>query len=102
MSLELLAKQRPQVARALYKLKGEVFKSGALTVREKELIAVALSCFIRCEICLQFHADRAKEAGASKDDLREAMDIALYLGGPSALIWSPIIDEIVSDEEAEE
>ncbi|HUV24241.1 MAG TPA: carboxymuconolactone decarboxylase family protein [Methanomassiliicoccales archaeon] len=102
MSLALLAKQRPPVARALYKLKNEVFKSGALTVREKELIAVALSCLIRCETCLQFHADRAKEAGASKDDLREAMDVALYLGGPSALIWSPIIDEILSDDGAED
>jgi AhpD family alkylhydroperoxidase len=102
MSLALLAKQRPPVARALYKLKNEVFRSGALSVREKELIAVALSCLIKCETCLRFHSDRAKEAGATKEQLREAMDIALYLAGPSILIWSPTIDEIVSDGEIEE
>lgn len=102
MSLALLAKQRPPVARALYKLKNEVFRSGALSVMEKELIAVALSCLIKCETCLTFHSDRAKEAGATKEQLREAMDVALYLAGPSTLIWSPTIDEIVSDDEPEE
>ena len=98
MSLALMAKQRPPVARALYKLKNEVFKSGALSVKEKELIAVAISCIIKCEICLKFHADRAKEAGATSEELREAMDVALYLTGPSSLIWSPVIDEIVLGE----
>jgi AhpD family alkylhydroperoxidase len=98
MSLALLAKQKPPVARALYKFKNEVFRSGALSVREKELIAVALSCIMKCETCLQFHADRAKEAGATKEELREALDVTLYLAGPSTLIWSPVIDEIVQDD----
>jgi hypothetical protein len=44
MSLELLAKQEPKIIQALYRLKSEVFKDGALTTKEKELIATALSC----------------------------------------------------------
>lgn len=98
MSLALLAKQRPAVARALYRLKNEVFKSGALSVREKELIAVALSCVLKCETCVEFHAERAKEAGATNEELREALDVALYMAGPTTLIWSPAVDRIIEGD----
>jgi len=95
MSLALLAKQDPPVVRALYKLKNEVFKDGALTRREKELIAVAISCCQRCETCLEVHSDLAIEEGATREQLREAMTVAMYLAGPSTMIWSPLIDEII-------
>jgi len=101
MSLELLAEQRPSVARALYKYKNEIFKPGALTVREKELIAVALSCLLRCETCLEFHADRAMEAGATKEDLRETLDVTMYMTGPSTLMWSSAIENLVQDDSDE-
>ena len=101
MSLELLAEQRPSVARALYKYKKEIFKPGALTVREKELIAVALSCLLRCETCLEFHADMAMEAGATKEDLRETLDVTMYMTGPSTLMWSSAIEKVVQDDSDE-
>jgi len=101
MSLELLAEQRPSVARALYKYKNEIFKPGALTVREKELIAVALSCLLRCEACLEFHADMAMEAGATKEDLRETLDVTMYMTGPSTLMWSSAIENVVQDDSDE-
>jgi AhpD family alkylhydroperoxidase len=95
MSLELLAKQEPSVIQALYRLKNEVFRDGALSTKEKELIATALSCMLKCDICLEVHAQKAKEAGATKDELREAMTVAMYMAGPSAVIWTPKIDEII-------
>ncbi|MDD1765544.1 MAG: carboxymuconolactone decarboxylase family protein [Methanomassiliicoccales archaeon] len=95
MSLELLAKQEPSVIQALYRLKDEVFRDGALTTKEKELIATALSCMLKCDICLEVHAQKAKEAGATKDELREAMTVAMYMAGPSTVIWTPKIDEII-------
>lgn len=95
MSLELLAKQEPSIIQALYRLKNEVFRDGALTTREKELIATALSCMLKCDICLEVHAQKAKEAGATKEELREAMTVAMYMAGPSAVIWTPKIDEII-------
>jgi AhpD family alkylhydroperoxidase len=98
MSLELLAKQQPSVVNALYKYKHEVFKDGALSLREKEVIAVAISAFLKCDICLEVHAKDALEAGASKEQLREAMTVAMYLTGPSAMIWSPAIDKVMKGE----
>lgn len=89
------------MARALYKLKNEVFREGALTVREKELIAVALSTLLKCETCVEFHADKAKDAGATQEELREALDVVLYMAGPTSLIWSPVVDDITGESEEE-
>ena len=98
MSLELLAKQQPSAVTALYKYKHEIFKEGALPVKEKELIAVAVSMLLKCEICLEVHAEEARKLGATTDELREAMLVAMYLAGPSAMVWSPTIDKVLKNE----
>jgi len=98
MSLDLLAKQQPSVVNALYKYKHEVFKDGALSLREKEVIAVAISAILKCECCLEVHAKDALKAGASNEQLREAMTVAMYLAGPSVMIWSPVVDKVMKGE----
>jgi AhpD family alkylhydroperoxidase len=95
MSLDLISKQQPEVIAALYKLKNTVFKNGALTSREKELIAVAVTALLKCDECLAVHAQKAVEAGATKDQLRESLLVAMYLAGPSTVIWTDKIDEII-------
>lgn len=98
MSLSLIAKQQPQAINKLYALKNEVFKEGALSAKDKELIAVSLSLTLKCETCLETHALAAKQLGATRDELREAMLVAMYLAGPSAVIWSPAIDQILDEK----
>ncbi|MEM2943826.1 MAG: carboxymuconolactone decarboxylase family protein [Methanomassiliicoccales archaeon] len=93
MSLELLSKQKPEVIRALYRLKVEVFKNGALPTKVKELIAVAIACLLRSEICLETHIEAAVANGATREEVQEAMLVAMYLAGPSAVVWTDKIDE---------
>jgi AhpD family alkylhydroperoxidase len=95
MSLELISKQEPEVIAALYRLKGTVFKEGALSVKDKELIAVAVTALLKCDECLVLHAKKAVDAGATKDELRESLLVAMYLAGPSTVIWTDKIDEII-------
>ncbi len=95
-----MAKQQPSVVNALYKYKHQVFKEGALTLKEKELIAVAVSTLLKCEVCLDVHATEAKKQGATVEELREAMIVAMYLSGPTAMVWSPTIDKILGEGEA--
>ena len=71
MSLTLIAKQQPEAVKALYRLKHEVFKDGALTAKEKALMAVSLTCFLKCEECMETWSKRAKELGATVDENRE-------------------------------
>ena len=95
MSLELISKQQPEVISALYRLKNSIFKEGALSVKEKELIAVAVTALLKCDECLKVHAQKAVEAGATKDEIRESLLVTMYLAGPSTVIWTDRIDEII-------
>lgn len=98
MSLALIAKKDPSVINALYKYKHQVFKDGALSCKDKELIAVSISCVLKCEKCLEVHSQLAKDHGATKEELREAMEVAMYLVGPHSVIWSPMVDDIINDD----
>jgi AhpD family alkylhydroperoxidase len=95
MSLALIAKQQPSVINDLIKLKHEVFKEGALSTKQKALMAVSVSCLLKCDTCLMTWGNQAKELGATTDEIREAMLVAMYLAGPSSVVWSPKIDELL-------
>ncbi|HQM67544.1 MAG TPA: carboxymuconolactone decarboxylase family protein [Methanomassiliicoccales archaeon] len=96
MSLEQMAEQQPEVIRAMYRFKNEVFKDNKLTFKEKELIAIAVTAVLKCDECLRLHSKKAMEAGATKDEVREALFVAMYLAGPSAVVGMPSIDELLA------
>lgn len=95
MSLTMLNSKDPEVLRALYAYRRKVFREGALGTKEKELIAMAVSSVLKCEKCLEYHAEAAKQAGATGDEILDALEVAMYMTGPSAMIWTDLIDEIV-------
>lgn len=94
MTLEMLGKKDPAVLRALYTYRHEVFKEGELTVREKELIAMAVSAVLKCDTCFEYHAEAAKKAGATGKQILEAQEVAMYMSGPSAMIFPEKLDEL--------
>jgi AhpD family alkylhydroperoxidase len=95
MSLEQLAEQQPEVIRAMYRFKNEVFRDNKLSFKDKELIAVAVTAVLKCDECFRLHANKAVEAGATKDEVRESLLVAMYLAGPSAVVGMPSIDELL-------
>jgi AhpD family alkylhydroperoxidase len=97
MSLDQIMKDQPDVINALYRYKNSIFKEGELSALEKELVAVAVICVLKCEECLDLHANRALELGATKAQIREAIEVAMYLAGPHTVIWSKKIDAYISD-----
>jgi AhpD family alkylhydroperoxidase len=60
-------------------------KAGALTVREKELIAIGISIYTRCEDCIAVHAAKALEAGCTRAEILEAAAMAIIFGGGPSL-----------------
>jgi AhpD family alkylhydroperoxidase len=60
---------------------------GALSARQKELIAVALSLLAKCEPCVQVHVDQAREAGCSDEEITEALWLAVAMGGAPLLAF---------------
>ena len=96
MSLVMLNDKDPEVLKSLYAHRREVFKDGALSSKDKELIAIALSCVSKCEKCLTHHAEEAKKKGATGEEILEAIEVAMYMTGPSAMIWTEEIDRIIN------
>jgi len=94
MSLVMLNEKDPEVLKSMYAYRRIVFKDGALSSKEKELIALALSCVSKCEKCFAHHAEEAKKQGATEREMLEAIEVAMYMTGPSAMIWTEEIDKI--------
>jgi AhpD family alkylhydroperoxidase len=64
-------------------------KAGALDVKTKELIALAVSVAVRCDDCIAFHAKAAVERGATREEILETLGMAIYMGaGPSVMYAS--------------
>ncbi len=59
-SFEVIAQQEPDVAGTLMLLKDKVFQDGALSAKEKFLIAVALGCTLKCNTCIEMSAADAE------------------------------------------
>ncbi|MFZ5633327.1 MAG: 2-oxo acid dehydrogenase subunit E2 [Bacillota bacterium] len=64
---------------------GIFFDDGAVSRLNKELIAVALAVYIKCEYCIAAHVYKAMELGASPEEVLEAANVAVFFGGGAAL-----------------
>ena len=60
---------------------------GVLTLREKELIALAIGISQRCVDCIGFHVRGAAKAGATRDDVAETISVAVMMGGGPAYMY---------------
>lgn len=59
----------------------KAYVSGALPAKMKELMGLVASMVLRCNDCIFYHLDRSLEEGATIEELHEAMNIALIVGG---------------------
>ncbi|MDR3053180.1 MAG: arsenosugar biosynthesis-associated peroxidase-like protein [Coriobacteriales bacterium] len=64
---------------------GAVFEDGALTAREKALIALAVAHAVQCPYCIDSYTNAALEKGADRDQLTEAIHVACAIRGGASL-----------------
>jgi len=69
----------------------------ALDRKTKELMSLAIGIAIRCEPCILWHAAEAIKAGASIDELLDAIKVAVCMGGGPALAYSVKAYEIIKE-----
>lgn len=60
---------------------------GALTSKVKELMALSISIAIRCEDCIVFHLRAALNHGASREEVTEAISVAIEMGGGPSVVY---------------
>lgn len=58
-----------------------------MDTKQKELIAIGASVTATCIPCLKYHFDKAKDAGASDEEIAEAIQVGRNVRTGSARIW---------------
>ncbi len=97
----------PETNEAFGKMRDSIFIGGELDRKTKELIAVACSVLMRCQYCVHVHSQRAKDNGANKKEIAEAIAVATFIAAGSQLGWTNDIgksayDLIFEDEKSED
>ena len=79
---------QPELAKKFFDYYGEVFKEGALTEREKALIALAVAHSEQCPYCIDAYTSACLEKGADEEQMMEAVHVAAAIKGGAALVHS--------------
>ena len=76
----------PDLARKFFEWYGAVFADGALSAREKALIALAVAHAVQCPYCIDAYSNDALEKGADLDMMTEAVHVAAAIRGGASLV----------------
>lgn len=76
----------PELARKFFDWYGAVFADGALSAREKSVIALAVAHAVQCPYCIDAYSKDALEKGADLDQMTEAVHVAAAIRGGAALV----------------
>ncbi len=83
----------PDGVNGFQQLHSKTMAEGVLSVKQKELIAIGLS--LRCEPCIRAHIRKALSIGATKEEILEAAQVALMMGGGPVYTYIPIAIETI-------
>lgn len=64
-----------------FNLDTAAYRDGALDAPTKELLGLVASAVLRCNDCIDYHLIQCVEAGWSDEELVEALNVALVVGG---------------------
>jgi len=70
-----------RTTKRFFALDHDAYAEGALPARTKELLGLVASAVLRCDDCVTYHLVCAREEGAKKEEVVEALSIALVVGG---------------------
>ena len=79
---------QPAIMKAYSSLRDEVYKAGTLSHKIKRLIALGIALRAGCTACILYQTKMALEAGATRDEITEAVSVAVAMAGSTALGWS--------------
>ena len=95
-----LRKDIPDTLTGFSVLANAALRGGALDKKTKELIALALGVAAHCDGCIGFHVEALVKLGASRQEIEEALGMAVYMGGGPALMYAA--DAIAAFEQYDE
>lgn len=87
-SLAKLRIEAPDLMKGFGDMASAATRDGALDKKTKELIALALGVASRCDGCIGFHTQALGKLGASRQEVIEALGMAVYMGGGPSLMYA--------------
>jgi AhpD family alkylhydroperoxidase len=83
-----IGKTSPEIVRGYAGLSGAGAKTAALDAKTRELIALAVAVTRQCDGCIAVHVDAAVKHGATREEVTEALGVAVAVNAGAALVYS--------------
>ncbi len=81
-----MGKGNPELWEKFMAWYGAVFAEGALTAREKALIALAVAHAVQCPYCIDAYTQASLEQGSNVEEMTEAVHVASAIRGGASLV----------------
>jgi alkylhydroperoxidase/carboxymuconolactone decarboxylase family protein len=81
-----IGEEAPELWKKFSQWYGAVFEDGALSAREKALIALAVSHAVQCPYCIDAYAQTCLEKGSNTAEMTEAVHVATAIRGGASLV----------------
>src|SRR5271170_7962807 len=96
-----LKKLSPDTVRGYQVLSAANSGTGKLDEKTRQLISLAVAVTTRCDGCIVVHSDAALKAGATKEEIAEALGVAVALNAGAALVYSRRVLDAVAAKTAQ-
>ena len=83
--LKSLQANAPEAIKAFWAFNKAAMAAGAIPVKYKELMALAVAFTTQCPYCIEIHAKKAREADASEQEIAEVVTVAAALRAGAAI-----------------
>lgn len=90
-----IGEKAPDLAEKFFTYYGAVFEDGALTAREKSLIALAVAHAVQCPYCIDSYTNDCLNKGVDETQMTEAVHVAAAIRGGATLVHGVQMKNIV-------
>ena len=91
-----LVKLSPDTVGGYQTLSAAKSKTGKLDEKTRQLISLAVAVTTRCDGCIVVHTEAALKAGATREEIAEALGVAVAMNAGAALIYSTRVLDAVN------
>ena len=91
-----IGKLSPDTLKGYQTLSGAGEKTGHLDAKTRELISLAVAVTTRCDGCITVHTGEALKNGATREEIAEALGVAIAMNAGAAMVYSARVMDAVN------
>ena len=78
----------PEIHGALARIRDVAYAVGGVPGKHKLLVALAIAASVKCEPCIRRYAEKAVNAGATREEAVEILNVTMAMGGCGGEAWA--------------